>query len=83
MSQRIILDSGENELMRNLANFASRKAINDVYTGTFYSKSVGAKIMVVVAVGEQAEALQRLLMANQVPDEAVIINTPGGKDFLA
>ena len=83
MPDRVILDDGENELMRNLANFAARKAVNGVYMGTFHSKSVGAKVLVVVALGEQADALNRVIMSAAVPDEQTILNTSGGKGFLA
>lgn len=83
MPDRVILDPGEQDLMRDIAQFAARKATNGVYMGTFHSASLGTKVMVVVALGEQADAMTRILMSAAVPDEATIINTPGGKDFLS
>lgn len=73
--------------MRNVAQFAARKATNGVYMGTFHSGSVvnrgvGAKVLVLVAFGEQADALTHVLMTAAIPDEAAIAETPGGKDFL-
>lgn len=82
MSDRVIIDPAEQDLMRDLAHFAARKATNGVYMGTFYSTSLGAKVMVVVALGEQSDALTRVIMGAAVPDEATILNTPGGKGFL-
>jgi hypothetical protein len=82
MPEKIKLETGEQELMRNLGAFAARRAVNGVYLGTFYHIGVGANMLVAIALGEQADALQRILLSHTQPDEATILNVSGGKEFL-
>lgn len=78
----VLLEPGEQELMRNLGGFAARRATNGVYLGTFYHTGLGAKVLVAVALGEQADAMHAILTSAAQPDETAILSTSGGKQFL-
>lgn len=76
-----ITDS-EKDLLKKIAHLAAAKAVNGVYMAQAYSESLGAPVLILVALGEQALAVHQILMSSQVPDDKIILATPGGADFL-
>ena len=63
----------EQEFLGQIARYAERKAKNGVLLEMMYSKSVGAPVLLVVALGDQALALQQIIMKAAVPDESALI----------
>jgi len=63
----------ERELLGQIARYAERKAVNGVLLELMYSASVGAPVLLVVALGEQALALQQIILKAAVPDEQSLI----------
>lgn len=63
----------DKDFLSQIAHFAARKAQNGVYIAQMYSASLGAPAFVVVAIGEQALALQQIVMSAAVPDESALI----------
>lgn len=63
----------ETDLLTQVCHFAANKAINGVYMAQLHSKSLGAPVLLIFALGEQALALQQVVMQAAVPDEASLI----------
>ena len=57
----------EQEFLGQVVGFASRHAQNKVFMTTIYSRSLGAPVLMIIALGEQAEALQHLVLENRTP----------------
>lgn len=71
----------DKDFLTQLVGFAERKAVNGVLLESLYSASRACPVLVIVALGEQALALQQVVMANVVPDTDALIervNTIGG-----
>lgn len=89
MTDEVKLEPGEYDLMGQLAQFAARRLAQDpnsngVYLNKMYSKSLGAPLLLIVALGEQALAVEQVLMRGAVSENALdsILLTPGGNTFL-
>jgi hypothetical protein len=57
----------EQEFLGQVAGFASRHAQNKLFMTTIYSQSLGTPVLMIIALGEQAEALQHLVLENRAP----------------
>ena len=57
----------EREFLGQVAGFASRHAQNKLFKTTIYSRSLSAPVLMIIALGEQAEALQHLVLENRAP----------------
>lgn len=76
--------------MGQLAQFAARRLAadpnsNGVYLNKMYSKSLSAPILLIVAIGEQALALEQILMRSSVNEAGLIeavAASNGGDAFL-
>jgi len=82
MPEDVQLDAGDKDLMMRLCNFAARKAVNGVYMGQFYSASLGTPVLLIVGLGDQAMALQQVVMSAAVPDEAALLERPAASEFM-
>ncbi len=65
----------EQEFLGQVAGFAARHARNSMFMTTIYSQSLGAPVLMIIALGEQASALQHLVLENRapVPDKGIEI----------
>lgn len=71
--EAVPLTQAEQDLIGQVARFAERRAVNGVYMCNGVSKSLGmVPICFVVALGEQAQALNDTIMKAQVQDPNVI-----------
>jgi hypothetical protein len=67
------LDATDKELLGQIIGFAIRRAHNGVYLNMLRSESRGnLPVLFLVAVGEQALAVQQILLANEAPRESPI-----------
>jgi hypothetical protein len=71
------LTASDNELLQNVIQFAIRQMgpkHDGIYMGQFYHRSASLPAVVIVAVGEQAVAVQQILAdaANQASEGAII-----------
>lgn len=67
------MDSPEDKRIQGLiCEYALRKAQHGVYKTQLYSISAGAPVLLVVAIGENALALDRAIMAAAVPEPGAI-----------
>ncbi len=57
----------EQEFLGQVVGFASRHAQNSMFMTTIYSQSLGAPVLMIIALGEQANALQHLVLENRAP----------------
>lgn len=73
MPESVPLTSGEQDFLRELCGFAEQKATNGVYLGYFVSRSRNnQRYCVCIAIGDQADAVQKLLLDAQQPRESAI-----------
>lgn len=73
MPESIPLTSGEQDFLKELCGFAERKATNGVYLGYFVSQSRNnQRYCVCIAIGNQADAVQQIILGAQVPNEGLI-----------
>lgn len=82
--QAIPLTQAEQDLIGQVARFAERRAINGVYMCNGYSKSLGVPVCFVVALGDQALALNDTIMKAQVrdPDTIQLASNFDAKDLI-
>lgn len=80
MPQPLPLTPAEQDLLGAVARFAEQRAVNGVYFNMMVSKSLGTPVLLMVGLGDQALALQRIVMHAAVPDETSIIS-PNGNEF--
>lgn len=67
------LSASDQQLMGDFCVLAARLAVNGVYMAQMYSRRLGAPVLAIVAIGEQAEALQSIVMQAAVGNEAGMI----------
>lgn len=80
MAENAPLTPSEQDLMRDIAQFASRKTETGVYINQMYSASLGTPVLLIVALGEQAMALRDIVMgAVERPKFSSIIEIDNGK----
>lgn len=73
MPESVPLTQGDKDFIKQLCNFAEAKATNGVYLGYFTSESfAGQRYCVCIAIGEQADALQQIILGAQMPQESAI-----------
>lgn len=72
MPEQIPLDVADQALMGQIARFAERRAENGVYMAQMVSKSTGGPVLLIVALGDQALALDQIIMRAQAPPSAQI-----------
>lgn len=67
------LSDSDKDLMNQVCGFAERRATNGVWLNFMRSESRGnLPFIVVVAMGEQAEALQQIILGAQAPQDSPI-----------
>ncbi len=82
MPEQIELTPAEQDLIGQVARFAEKRAINGVYMNQGISKSLGGTpILFLVALGEQALAVQQIILNAAVPNETSLIERANGKGF--
>lgn len=69
------LTQGEKDLLSQICRFAEATAINGVRMDFLLSPS-GAPVLCVVAIGEQALIMQKILLDSQVPETPLIEVVP-------
>lgn len=73
MPESVPLTSGEQDFLKQLCGFAERKATNGVYLGYFVSQSRNnQRYCVCIAIGDQADAVQQIILGAQMPRESAI-----------
>jgi hypothetical protein len=72
MPDPIRLSSSEQELLGQVAGFAARRAENGVYLNLMHSRSLAAPVLLLVAIGDQALALQKIVMGSAIPESQLI-----------
>lgn len=73
MPESVPLTSGEQDFLKELCGFAERKATNGVYLGYFVSKSRNnQRYCVCIAIGDQADAVQQIILGAQIPNDGLI-----------
>ncbi len=65
----------DQDLLGAFARLAERECDNGVWLEKMYSKSVGAPLVIICGIGEQALALEALIMKARVDTNTII--TPG------
>lgn len=77
MPESVPLTSSEKDFLKELCGFAERKAVNGVYLGYFVSQSRNnQRYCVCIAIGDQADAVQQIILGAQVPRESAIEVVP-------
>lgn len=72
MPDNIPLTPGDKDFLAQLCGFAEEKAQNGVYMGYFVSQSRNnQRYVVVVAIGDQADAVQKILLDAQAPQSGI------------
>ena len=66
----------EREFLDQVCSFASRKAQNGCYLVTMHPKSLNAPVLFFFAIGDQALAVQKLLLDNQAKQDSLIEVVP-------
>lgn len=61
----------DKEFMGQICAFAARKAQNGVYMAQMRSKSLSAPVLLIVALGEQALALEQIIMSARQSDDII------------
>jgi len=74
------LTQSEQDLLGQMARFTERRAVNGVYMNLGYSKSLNTRVLFICALGEQAEALNEIIMSAAVEDN--VIEMPAARDFI-
>lgn len=69
------LTAEDQELLGKMARLVERRGINGVYLMRTYSKSVGAPVLILGAIGEQAMAIEQILTRHTVQQGLIV--TPG------
>ena len=65
------LTPSDQELLGQVCGFAVRRAENGVYFNLMHSKSLGQPVALIVAVGDQALAVQQLIMKARVDESPI------------
>lgn len=79
--------ASEQDFLMQVANFAARKAANGCYLATITPKSLNVPVLLFFAIGDQALAVQKLLLDNQAPKSELIEvvssldDVTGGKEW--
>ncbi len=85
MPDSVELTAGDRDFLNQLCGFAESKAQNGVYLGYFVSQSRNnQRYVVAVAIGDQADALQKIILDAQQPrDKAieVVSEIPDGLEW--
>lgn len=66
------LTQGEQDFLGQLCGFAKARAQNGVYMTFNIERATGMPVLAVVAFGEQAMALQQIVLGAQVPQSPLI-----------
>lgn len=74
MPQPVPLTQSEQDLIGQVCNFAAQRAENGVYLNMLHSRSLGQPVMFIVALGDQALALQALVMKGAQPPESPLVS---------
>jgi hypothetical protein len=73
----------EKDFLAQVCRFAESKAVNGVLLEKLYSGTIGAPVLLLFAIGEQAMELERIVMnAAMPPDPSRIVRATGGSEFL-
>jgi hypothetical protein len=76
------LTQSEQDLLGQMARFTERRAVNGVYLNQGYSKSLGVPVLFLCALGEQALALQQIIMGNAVKDDLIQLPDSAARNFI-
>ena len=71
------LTAGDKDFLKELYGFAQRRAVNGVWLNFMRSLShQDQRFVVIVAFGEQADAIQKLILDAQMPNDNLIEVVP-------
>ena len=70
--KQLTLTPTDQDLLGQLCGFAERYGENGVYLNFIRSVTRNQRYLVLVAVGDQADAVQKILLDAQAPNESVI-----------
>ena len=74
------LTQSEQDLLGQVARFAETRAQNGVYINKMVSKSLGVPVFLLVAIGEQALAVDQIVMGAAERDS--VIETASAQNFI-
>lgn len=77
------LTQGEKDVFTQFYMIACELSENGVYMGQLYSTALACPILLLCAFGDQAMAVQNIIMQAAAPDEATILERPAAKEFMS
>lgn len=76
MTKPVELSSTDKDFLGQVARFAERNASQGVMLHMVHSATLNAPVLVLVAIGDQAAAVQKIMLDKAVP-ESSLIERPG------